>query len=501
MLVVRNSTPRLTPGARVVTGSPMLVLRNKLVWAASILALVAAAKLWFVQGIFRPVRIAGASMAETLRGAHCQLDCGDCGFRCRYDAERPPAEDRVVCPNCGYVNRDLHAAVSLPGQRVLIDRLGYRFHLPRRWDLIAFRSDGDPNYLEVKRVVGLPGERIAIRRGDVYVDGRIASKTLPQFRDTAVLVYDSGFEPRRTSGLPARWRATADSSWTRIPGGFYRRSASQRGTEADWLTYHHWRCFASPLPRTDEYAVLDNYGYNQDESRQLHRVGDLMLVAHLRLADEDATGGGSVTLRGYDGRTWSVAVLEFPVRRASLYRGSACVTSAPLPPAAYARDVLLEFALFDRQVILSVDGRVVIAWQDDGDADAGSANRTAERTARLPRPSQSVMNLGLGTETPQPGTSAAPRLDDTTEMPASSQPFGIAADGLCLVIRRLQVFRDVHYLDPRGLGRDWCVTTPLGSDEVLVLGDNVPVSRDSRHREQPGVPTERILGPVLRIGK
>jgi signal peptidase I len=479
----------------------MLVVRNKLFLAASALALVVTAKLWFVQGISRPVRIAGASMAETLWGAHGQLDCGDCGFPCRYDAERPPTDERVVCPNCGYINRDLHAAVPHPGQRVLIDGLAYWFHPPRRWDLIAFRSEDDPDYLEVKRVVGLPGERIAIRRGDVYVDGRVARKTLPQFRDTAVLVYDSGFEPRRTSGLPARWRATADSSWTRIPEGFYCRSASPRGTEADWLTYHHWRCFASPLPRTDEYAVLDNYGYNQDESRQLHRVSDLMLVAHLRLADEDARGGGSVTLRGYDGRTWAVAVLEFPVRRASLYRGSSCVTSAPLPPAAYARDVLLEFALFDRQVILSVDGQVVIAWQDDGGADAGSANRIAERTARLPDPSQAVMNLGLGTETPQPGTSAAPRLDDTTEMPASSQPFSIAADGLCIVIRRLQVFRDVYYLDPPGLGRNWSAPAPLGSDEVLVLGDNVPVSRDSRHWERPGVPTERILGPVLRIGR
>jgi len=74
--------------------------------------------------------------------------------------------------------------------------------------------------LEVKRVVGLPGERIAIRRGDIYVDGRIARKTLPQFRDTAVLVYDSGFEPPRTRGLPARWRAAAGSSWTRVPQGF-----------------------------------------------------------------------------------------------------------------------------------------------------------------------------------------------------------------------------------------------------------------------------------------
>ena len=74
---------------------------------------------------------------------------------------------------------------------------------------------------------------------------------------------------------------------------------------------------------------------------------------------------------------------------------------------------------------------------------------------------------------------------------------GIALDGLSAVIRRLQVFRDLHYLDPQGLGRDWSTAAPLGNDEVLVLGDNVPISRDSRHWPQPGVPRDQILGPVL----
>jgi signal peptidase I len=454
----------------------MLVVRNRLILAASLLALIVAAKLWFVEGIFRPVRIAGASMAETLRGAHRQLNCGDCGFPCRYDAERPPIEQRVVCSNCGYFNRDLYAAESHPGQRVLIDRLAYQLHPPRRWDLIAFRSDDDPDYLEVKRVVGLPSERISIRQGDVYVDGQLARKTLPQLRAAAVLVYDSSFEPRRTSGLPARWRAPADSGWTRMAEGFSYRSTSERGTAADWLTYHHWRCFASPLPRRDEYPVLDNYGYNQDESRQLHRVRDLMLVARLRLAG----GSGRVAICGSDGKDWVRANLEFPARRASLYRRGHCVSSAVLPAAAYARDVKFEFAMCDRQILLAVDERVVISWPNE------SADQAVE-------PHRAVEQL-------DPALPAAPRKEADHGTMAQGQPFGIAADGLSVVIRRLQVFRDVYYLDPRGLARNWSAPAPLGGDEVLVLGDNVPVSRDSRQWQQPGVPGERILGPVLPIG-
>ena len=443
-------------------GDPMLLSRKFPAAAAAILALVVAVRLWSVQGLMRPVRIVGASMAETLRGAHIRLPCGDCGFPGRYDAERPPTDNRVVCPNCGHVNRDLVRAQRLPGQRVLVDRLAYRYHSPRRWDVIAIRSRDDPDYLEVKRVVGLPGERISIRQGDIYVDGRIARKTLPQLRDTALLVHDSGFEPDGTRDLPARWRAAADSRWTRSARGFRWASNLPRGTESDWLTYHQWRCFASPLPRSDEYAVLDHYGYNSDESRQLHRVRDLLLVAHLRL-DDETDGGGSVMLRGYDGQAWCRAVLEFPARRASLWRGGDRMMSAELPPAAYAQHVRLDFALFDRQVVLAVDERVVLVWQIDKEAGLGQADRASDATA-------------------------------------SSCPFGIAAEGVCVSICRLQVYRDVHYLDPRGLGRDWDAPT-LASDEVLVLGDNVPVSRDSRHWEQPGVPAARILGPVLRFGE
>ncbi len=76
----------------------------------------------------------------------------------------------------------------------------------------------------------------------------------------------------------------------------------------------------------------------------------------------------------------------------------------------------------------------------------------------------------------------------------------MAAEGLSVGIRRLQVFRDVYYLDPQGLGRDWSAPAALAGDEVLVLGDNVPISRDSRHWQQPGVPRQSILGPLLRIG-
>ena len=60
---------------------------------------------------------------------------------------------------------------------VIVDRLSYWFLPPQRGDLAAFRTTGiagisgeGPCF--VKRVVGLPGERIEIRDGHLFADGR-----------------------------------------------------------------------------------------------------------------------------------------------------------------------------------------------------------------------------------------------------------------------------------------------------------------------------------------
>ena len=60
---------------------------------------------------------------------------------------------------------------------VIVDRLSYWFSPPQRGDLAAFRTTGiagisgeGPSF--VKRIVGLPGERIEIRDGHLFADGR-----------------------------------------------------------------------------------------------------------------------------------------------------------------------------------------------------------------------------------------------------------------------------------------------------------------------------------------
>lgn len=54
----------------------------------------------------------------------------------------------------------------------LVNRLSYVRASPRRGDVVAIRLAG-PNVVYVKRIVGLPGERVAIVGGQVHVNGEV----------------------------------------------------------------------------------------------------------------------------------------------------------------------------------------------------------------------------------------------------------------------------------------------------------------------------------------
>jgi len=56
------------------------------------------------------------------------------------------------------------------GRVNLVNRLAFVRQKPRRGDVVAIRVAGE-RVMFMKRVIGLPGERIRIRRGIVYVNG------------------------------------------------------------------------------------------------------------------------------------------------------------------------------------------------------------------------------------------------------------------------------------------------------------------------------------------
>ena len=91
------------------------------------------------------------------------------------------------------------ANTLMPGQRVLVDRFVYHYRTVHRGDIIVFRWPGHENETPlIKRVVGLPGDRLALRNGQLLVNGKqlpesyvrrvhgAAEQTLPAFEGSGI---------------------------------------------------------------------------------------------------------------------------------------------------------------------------------------------------------------------------------------------------------------------------------------------------------------------------
>ena len=60
----------------------------------------------------------------------------------------------------------------MDGERILVNKLGYRLGNIERGDVVIFWYPEEPNISFIKRVVGMPGEMVGIQNGRVYVDGK-----------------------------------------------------------------------------------------------------------------------------------------------------------------------------------------------------------------------------------------------------------------------------------------------------------------------------------------
>lgn len=55
------------------------------------------------------------------------------------------------------------------GEYLIINEFVYRLHSPKRGDVVVLRYPSDPSQYYIKRIVGLPGETVEIKNGEVFV--------------------------------------------------------------------------------------------------------------------------------------------------------------------------------------------------------------------------------------------------------------------------------------------------------------------------------------------
>ena len=57
------------------------------------------------------------------------------------------------------------------GEYILTDKVSYHLHPPKRGDVIVFKAPKNQQKDFIKRIIGLPGEKIKLEKGSVFING------------------------------------------------------------------------------------------------------------------------------------------------------------------------------------------------------------------------------------------------------------------------------------------------------------------------------------------
>ena len=386
------------------------------------------------------------SMANTLAGRHKDVDCPKCGLRYRAGASSEVDNEtgrlagaglRITdtqCPNCGYQtkvtpgNEQEVRHQSYSGDRILVGKFAYEAGLgePERWDVAVFKFPGRSTVNYIKRLVGLPGEHLLIKNGNIYVDAnesgeyQIARKSHDKLRAMMQPVHDNDFAPLELykNGWPTRWKSDATGTkW--LPSDDYRRySTDGPANEPGWLRYRHtlagkrqWKqlegeAFGQFKPEDRPFLITDANAYNSStagivmngamnveledddpNNMDMHLSGlgmnwvsDLVLDCKLTVRSD----AGQAIFELIDSGRQLHCTLDLETGRATLsIEGRA--DYAPIAqtsvqgPGTYAISV----ANVDDQLYLWVDGEPIAFDQPTGYADLGDRIPTAADLAPL----------------------------------------------------------------------------------------------------------------------
>jgi type IV secretory pathway protease TraF len=208
------------------------------------------------------MRIDGGSMAPSLIGTHRTADCDFCHLQWPVTVQAESVATKTFCFHCG-------KAATVTGEVSRGDVVRVR---PldtsqgdtslSRGDLVAVRWGGKQR---VKRILGMPGDRVDIRGSMLIVNGQ-------RFDD--LLIRDEGrvfplpwmLVDNDSKRMKSRWQST--NGWTRSDSGHWVSE------ETHWLVYQH----QSHHDQNGMSRIWDDYPFNVHVDRKLYPVDRLRVT-------------------------------------------------------------------------------------------------------------------------------------------------------------------------------------------------------------------------------
>jgi len=422
--------------------------------------------------VMEAFRIPTGSMANTLKGAHFRLRCRQCGYK--YDYGFVPGkyglpEDYVPrsghlksypsrCPSCGNYQPVGGTMPVANGDRILVLKCIYQFFEPKRWDVIVFKNPPEPEINYIKRLIGLPGEKVQIINGDIYIDGQISRKPPKVQNELWMPVYDNDYQPVN------RFAPTFNHHRWQQP--FRAGSFSKWETDKESPTLFHLDSPADQISTMTYSTKIGNdfratYAYdNIEDYKDMPYCSDLMVRFYCRSAGPQGRVG--VVLSKYQStyKAWVDLTGEMVITKNETNGKPTELARKSIEPPTINKSALVKFANVDHQLVFKFGNEQLTYDMGRGLQDAGQIK------ADIP---PGVEILGSGK----------------------------------LTLSHIAIFRDIHYTATKyanGPKHGRAIEKPftLGEDEFFVLGDNSPNSEDGRLWTRQGLANKGL--PPYRTG-
>lgn len=397
------------------------------------------------------------------------------------------------------------------GDRVFVLKYLPRVHRPERWDVVVFK---DPNQHTnfIKRLLGLPGEQIALVDGDVFYRPFVEGTTLEAGPDAwRADDWDIARKSERTQRT--MFQPVFDSRYTPVVAEPSYRPPISPDTPAAWSGIersHNWT-YTSERPTrlawNQRRPITDTNPYNQTfpwvqldaspddptvRAFQPYPVSDIAISVAVEPTQSPVTVTPNLRARGFvfqgviDPVAKSASVRMRPEAGDTEWTVLDSVSIAS-PPIDRVTEV--EFWHVDQALWLFIDGKLIAGGPEKGAYRLSPAQRIAG--AMVPSFDELVNYQNAGNGITEAGVFAR------NDLYRNAEP-GVDFEGGPFTLHRFQIHRDTYHQIKTARGNEptrgghYDNFPSLAGDQYFMSGDNSSNSQDSRYW------TERSMHPWVR---